>query len=413
MRYFLVMEDTPQKQTSLIRFAIAGALIFAVGFGAGVFMKGGKNLQAFSIPFFGPDATAQEDVDLATFWKVWNTLESKFVHNASSTPPTSDELIYGAAQGLAEAYGDPYTTFLPPAEAEMFAEDISGNFSGVGMEIGIRDGVLTVVAPLKGTPAEAAGLLSGDKILAIDGESTERMGSDKAVTRIRGEAGTKVTFTILRGDDEILEISVVRATIEIPTIETTFREDGVFVIELYNFGATSPDLFRNALEEFVDAKTPHLVIDLRGNPGGFLEAAVDMASWFLPDGAIIVREDLGEGRKEKVQRSRGYNAFGESLNLVVLIDGGSASASEILAGALRDHGVATIVGSKSFGKGSVQELINITKDTSLKVTVARWLTPNGLSISKEGLIPDIEIAYDPETTEDEQLEAAVDLLLKK
>jgi len=406
------MDDTPQKQTPFLRFAIIGAVIFVVGFGAGIFMKGGQNLQAFSLPLFGPDATPQEDVDLTTFWKVWNTLEEKFVQNASTTPLTSEELIYGAAKGIAAAYGDPYTIFLPPTEASIFAEDISGNFSGVGMEIGMRDGVLTIVAPLKGTPAEAAGLLSGDKILAIDGESTDGVGSGIAVTYIRGESGTSVSFTILRGDDEILEISVVRATIEIPTINTTNREDGVFVIELYNFGATSPQLFREALEEFVDAGTANLVIDLRGNPGGFLEAAVDMASWFLPDGAIVVREDQGTGKKEKVQRSRGYNAFNENLNLAVLIDGGSASASEILAGALRDHGAATLIGATSFGKGSVQELIDITSDTALKVTVARWLTPNGISISHEGLIPDVEVAYDPDTTIDEQLEAAVDLLLK-
>ena len=406
------MDDAPQKQTPLLRFAIIGAVIFVLGFGAGIFMKGGQNLQAFSLPLFGPDATPQEDVDLATFWKVWNTLEEKFVQNASTTPLTSEELIYGAAKGIAAAYGDPYTIFLPPTEASIFAEDISGNFSGVGMEIGIRDGILTIVAPLKGTPAEAAGLLSGDKILAIDGESTDGVGSGIAVTYIRGESGTSVSFTILRGDDEILEISVVRATIEIPTINTTNREDGVFVIELYNFGATSPQLFREALEEFVDAGTANLVIDLRGNPGGFLEAAVDMASWFLPDGAIVVREDQGTGKKEKVQRSRGYNAFNENLNLAVLIDGGSASASEILAGALRDHGAATLIGATSFGKGSVQELIDITSDTALKVTVARWLTPNGISISHEGLIPDVEVAYDSETTIDEQLEAAVDLLLK-
>ena len=407
------MNDTPQKPTPVLRFAIIGAVIFAVGFGSGIFIKGGQSLQAFTLPLFGPSGAPREDVDLTTFWKVWNTLDEKFVRNASTTPPTNDELIYGAAKGLAAAYGDPYTVFLPPSDAATFAEDISGNFSGVGMEIGMRDGLLTVVAPLKGTPAEAAGLLSGDKIIAIDGKSTEGMASDVAVTFIRGKEGTTVSFTILRGANEVLEIPVVRASIEIPTIETTNRPDGVFVIALYNFGATSPQLFREALSEFVDAGTPNLVIDLRGNPGGFLEAAVDMASWFLPEGDIVVREDQGTGHKEKVQRSRGYAAFNEKLNLAVLIDQGSASASEILAGALRDHGVAKLVGKTSFGKGSVQELIDITGDTSLKVTIARWLTPNGTSISHEGLIPDLEVAYDPETTQDEQLEAAVKLLLTK
>ena len=408
----MIMEDKPRQSTPLIRFAVVGAFIFVIGFGVGATLQGGQGIHAFTLSLFGPDATPQEDVDLDTFWKVWNTLEDKYVHSASSTPPTNEELVYGAAIGLAEAYDDPYTSFLPPAESEIFTDDISGNFEGVGMEIGVRDGILTVVAPLRGTPAEAAGLLSGDKIIAIDGENSERMSSEVAVRLIRGERGTTVTFTILR-EDEILEIPVVRDVIEIPTINTINREDGVFVIELYNFGATSGQLFREALQEFVDAGTPNLVIDLRGNPGGFLELAVDIASWFLPQGTVVVREDLGDGIDGAVQRSRGYDAFNESLNLVVLIDGGSASASEILAGALRDHGIATIVGTPSFGKGSVQELVNITSDTSLKVTIARWFTPNGTSISEGGLIPDIEVAYDPETDIDEQLEAAVDVLLNR
>lgn len=407
------MEDTPRKSTPLIRFAIGGAVIFVLGIGVGLGISGGKGTYAFTLPFFGPDATPDEEVDLATFWKVWNTLEEKFVFSASSTPPTKEELIYGAARGLAAAYGDPYTVFFPPVESEMFADDIRGNFEGVGMEIGVRDGVLTVVAPLKGTPAARAGLKSGDKIIAIDETSTDGMSSEAAVRLIRGERGTAVSFTILRGDSEVLEISVVRDVIEIPTIETELRSDGVFVISLFNFNANSAELFRDALQEFIDAETPDLIVDLRGNPGGFLDAAVFMASFFLPEGTPVLREDLGVGKDEKVYRSRGFDAFNENLDMVVLIDGGSASASEILAGALKDNGVATIVGTPSFGKGSVQELVNITGNTSLKVTVARWMTPNGISISNGGLIPDVEIEYDPDTDTDEQLEGAAELLLSR
>ena len=243
------------------------------------------------------------------------------------------------------------------------------------------------------------------------------MAVDAAVKLIRGEKGTSVKLLIVRnGDVKPIEISVVRDTINIPTIDTKLRSDGIFIISLYSFSENSPSLFTKALREFVISGSDKLILDLRGNPGGYLEASVDMASWFLPTGKVIVREDFGKKQKEEVYRSKGYDIFSDKLKMVILINRGSASASEILTGALSEHGKATVVGERSFGKGSVQELVNITNDTSLKITIARWLTPNGKSISEEGITPTYVATSsekDLKDGRDVQLEKAVEILLKK
>ena len=257
----------------------------------------------------------------------------------------------------------------------------------------------------------------GDLILEIDGTTTRGIRVDEAVDKIRGPKGTTVNLLVLhKSDTDPVKISVTRDTIDLPTLDTEVKTTSagkVFVIRLYSFSATSPALFRNALQEFVDTKTDKLIIDLRGNPGGYLEASVDMASWFLPEGKVVVSEYYGASKDEEVHRSRGYDIFTEDLKLVVLVDGGSASASEILAGALSEHGRAKLVGEKTFGKGSVQELINVTDATALKVTVARWLTPNGNSISEKGIVPDFVVPITKEDVEkqrDPQMDKAMEML---
>jgi carboxyl-terminal processing protease len=354
-------------------------------------------------------ASTTKAVDMGPFWDAWKILDNKFVdthHKTAST--TEQDKVWGAIQGLAASYGDPYTVFMPPVEAKTFDEDISGDFEGLGMEIAVKDGWITVVSPLKGTPAAAAGLLSGDKIISINGTSTANMTTEEAVKLIRGPKGTTVKLMIAReGKTSTFEKIVTRDVINIPTVDTELK-DGVFVIHLYNFYAKSPELFRDALKKFIDSGTNKLVIDLRGNPGGYLDGAVSIASWFLPLGKVVVREDGGANNGEKIHRSLGYNIFTDQLRLVILADGGSASASEILAGALRDHGLAKIVGTKTFGKGSVQEVIKLTSNTSLKVTIARWLTPNGYSISESGLIPDFEVKM----TDDDRAKARDPQLIK-
>ena len=360
----------------------------------------------------GPDGT-----DLTPFFKAWNLLDENFVSVATSTATTTpQDKVWGAIGGLASSFGDPYTTFFPPQEKNIFDSQIQGDFSGVGMEIGIQNNVLTVISPMKGTPASEAGIRSGDYILEIDGKDTSGMSVDDAVAAIRGPQGTSVSLELQRGKGKPFDVKIVRETITLPTVDTTLRPDGVFVIHVYTFNALAPDMFRDALRQFAASGSRNLVVDLRGDPGGYLEAAVDMASWFLPVGDTIVSEDYGAKQAPDIERSRGYDVFeGTGTKVVVLIDDGSASASEIFAGALHDHGVATLVGEKSFGKGSVQQVFDITSDTSLKVTIARWLTPNGISISHEGIVPDIVVA-DPTDTqvtagEDPQLDRAAQFLL--
>lgn len=358
---------------------------------------------------------ASEQVDMATFWRTWNILNEKFV-SASSTKIVSDQdKLYGAISGMVESLGDPYTVFLTPQEKTKFDESIEGTFDGVGMEVGIRDEVLTVVSPLKNSPAEKAGIEKGDIIISIDGKDSLNMKVEEAVSLIRGPRGTTVLIKLLKKDvKEPVEIKVVRDKIIVPTLETEMIND-VFVIKLYSFGANARAEFKDAMLQFSKSKKTKLILDMRGNPGGYLDAAVDISSWFLPSGKAIVTEDFGGKGEQKVFRSKGYPLIDLSkLKMVVLIDEGSASASEIVAGALSEHDVAQLVGTKSFGKGSVQELIDITKDTALKVTIARWLTPDGNSISAGGLTPDVEVKFDAELfkkhDKDTQLQKALELL---
>ncbi len=383
--------------------AVAAILIFTSGFALGGLRANGAGIwQLYS-------SAEPENVDLSPVWRVWHVIDQKYVptkvqdkendvKNKSEKDTALNNLqkrVWGMAQGLAASLGDPYTMFLPPQENKLFNEDISGHFEGVGMEIAVRDGILTVVSPLKGTPAFKAGLKAGDRIIKIDGKSTKGIDIQKAVQIIRGPKGSTVVFTILReGELEPLEISVVRDRIEIPVIETSEPEKGVFMIELMSFTEDSAVRFANAMSEFIASKDKKLIIDLRGNPGGYLDAAVDISSWFLPKGSTVVTEDFGDKRPALVHRSSGiyYGPLADT-ELVVLIDKGSASASEILAGALRAHKRATLIGQNSFGKGSVQELVPITNDTSLKVTVARFLLPDGEWIMDKGIEPDVKVEF--------------------
>src|SRR3989338_153687 len=414
-------ESDGTRNISLTYGILAGVLIAAAAFGGG-FLVGGKKESIPIIAGLSLSAAPPTDVDFSPVWKAWAVIDEKFVPVsvasstpvASSSPNGNQERVWGMIEGLAASLDDPYTFFLPPSENEQFASDMSGSFEGVGMEVAVKDKVLTVVSPLKGTPAERAGLRSGDLLLKINDESTQGMDVAEAVKKIRGPKGTVVTFMVLRdGWNAQREIKVTRDVINIPVVTTTARADGIFVIEVATFTSSSPDLFRNALREFVKSGDTKLVLDLRGNPGGYLGASVDMASWFLPLGKVIVTEDYAGHAANIVHRSLGYNVFNSNLKMVVLVDRGSASASEILADALHAHGVAKLVGTNTFGKGSVQELVEITPDTALKITVARWLAPDGVHIPPDGITPDVEVTLSEEdikADKDPQLEKAVEIL---
>lgn len=399
---------TPSSYTRSALKGLAAIIIFAAG--------------VYSAPYFRSSSSpvcavntesSVAKADFGPFWDAWSVLNEKY---GGDKTPTDQEKVWGAISGLASSYGDPYTVFFPPVESKNFESDIAGNFEGVGMEIGMRDDALVVIAPLKDTPASRAGVMAGDKILRIGTTTTAGLGVDKAVKLIRGPRGTSVTLLLSRdGIGQPFEKTLTRDTIDIPTVRTEMRKDGVFVISLYNFSAPSMNLFRNALREFVGSGTDKLVLDLRNNPGGYLEAAVDMASWFLPAGKVVVKEDFGKKEDEQIYRSKGYDIFTDQLKFAILVNGGSASASEILAGALQAHKKAILVGEKTFGKGSVQELVKITPETSLKVTIARWLTPNDISISHDGLTPDVVVSIATSTPKgqtpvDTQMEKAAALL---
>lgn len=386
------------------------AIIAAVFFG-GVYLGYNQRPEVNRITeLFNKETPSQQSqVDFEPFWKTWNLIDSYYV---SKGDIDKQKFVWGAIQGLVASLDDPYSVFLPPQEAEMFQSSVRGDFEGVGMEIGIKDKILTVISALKNTPAERAGIKSGDKILKIGDAVTSDMTVDKAVSLIRGPKGTKILLAILReAVNKPLEIEVTRDKIEIPVLGAEQKENGVFVINLYNFSSRSADEFRQALRQMVESNSNKLVLDLRGNPGGYLESAVDMASWFLPAGKVVAREHFGDG-KEDLYRSKGYNVF-SNLKMVILMNGGTASAAEILAGALQEHGVAKLIGEKSFGKGSVQQLFDVTDKSSLKLTIAKWLTPNGKSISKEGLVPDVEVKIAETDKTDVQMEKAVEILKGK
>jgi carboxyl-terminal processing protease len=400
------------KNFSKIKHILVVVPLVAVFFVIGIYTGYAKRPEIERVLLAHKETEVDTQADFSPFWKVWNVINEKY---PGADKTADQERIYGAISGLVGSLNDPYTTFFRPDEAKSFQDEISGNFSGIGMEVGLKNKILTVIAPLKDTPAYNANIKSGDKILKIDKTLTADLTVEKAIKLIRGPKGTTVTLTILReGTPEPIEIKIVRDIINIPTLDTEMRSDGIFVVKLYSFSANSANLFRNAMKEFTLAKTDKLLLDLRGNPGGYLEASVEMASWFLPEGKIIITEDYGTNKKSKVYRSKGYNIFSDKLNFVILIDGGSASASEILAGALRDHGRVKLVGAKSFGKGSVQEVVDVTSDTILKITVAKWLTPNGGTIAEVGLTPDYPVEFtkaDFDAKKDPQMDKAVEILL--
>jgi len=365
-------------------------IALALGFAGGVLFVQSRETPGTSLQqLINVDNGKPNEVDFSLFWKVYNDLNAKYVDKSKVDP---QKIIYGAISGLVNSVGDPYTVFFEPVTSKKFQEEITGSFGGVGIEIGKRNNILTVIAPLKNTPAFKAGIKAGDKILKIDAKPTTNLAIEEAINMIRGKKGTKVTLTVQTETSSPRDVELIRDGIKIPTIEWKLVEQGrkkIAYLQIYSFNQTVDSEFKKASEEILKSNANALIIDLRNNPGGLLDSAINLAGWFLDKNQIVVSEVFRDGTKNEF-RSDG-NASLKQYPTVILMNGGSASASEILAGALHDNRKVKIVGEKSFGKGSVQELQKYGDGSSLKVTIAKWLTPAGISISEKGIEADVTV----------------------
>ena len=384
----------PKMQRSIA----AVVILFAVAFGSYYFGYQSGLERSPVKPIEGVSNLNQgnkENIDFSLFWEAWNLVKEKYV---SAETVQNKDLVNGAISGLVESLKDPNSIFFPPSDAKAFSENISGAFSGIGAEIGVKNNQIVIVSPLKSSPAERAGFRPGDIILLIDSTSTVNMGVDEAVRIIRGPLGTTVKLTVLReGWKDPKEISITRETIQIPTLDWEMKSDGIAYVHLYNFYEQAPFLFYRAALAITAQNPRGIILDLRDNPGGYLDAGINIAGWFLKPGEVVVREEFRSG-DDQTYTAAGSGIF-RDIPVVVLINGGSASASEIVAGALRDDRGIQTVGTKSFGKGTVQELASLKDGSLLKITIAHWLTPNGQLIDKNGITPDFEV----ERTEDDRL----------
>ena len=432
-----VNEGRKNKWLKRIALVILALVLILSSFGSGMYISQKseviKKLAEKEVIYFGSltgkygrgrDDILKQDVDFNLFWEIWDTLEKEYV---DKNKLNDKEMFYGALKGLVASIGDPYTVFMDPKLSREFEDDLAGTFEGIGAEIGIRKEILTIIAPLEGTPAQKAGLLAGDKIYAINGEATASMTVDEAVTKIRGPKGTNVTLTIFKeGGDTAKDTVITRGVIVVKSVKTEIipsagaqggqeekKDNDIFVLEINNFNNDTSDLFNKAVREILSKNPKGIILDLRNNPGGYLDTAIELASEWVDSGVIVTEKFSEEKSNEYLSRGR---ARLKDYPTVVLVNGGSASASEILAGALRDYKKATIVGQQTFGKGSVQTLKEFGDGSSVKITVAKWLTPNGDSINDAGIKPDIEIEMTPEDYEedkDPQMEKAVEILKEK
>lgn len=327
--------------------------------------------------------TNPKSVDLSNFWEVWHLAEANYLRSDDFDTQTQ---VDGAIKGLVESLGDPYTVYMTPQEAKDFDESMSGEFEGIGAEIDKRDEQIVIVSPLKGSPAEAAGLESGDIVFKVDDEATFGITLEEAVTRIRGPKGEPVVLTVIREDErKPIDITIVRDNIVLPTLEWEVNDEGIAIISLYQFGNNAAKDFRTAIEAIVLESPKGLVLDLRNNGGGLLDAAIRILSEFIEDKVVVKTEGRRFGDTGDLKTSRGGSLL--EIPLVVLVNGGSASASEILAGAVQDLKRGLVLGETTFGKGSVQNVIPLASGANLKITVSEWLTPNGRSIHKHGIDP--------------------------
>lgn len=393
-------EHKKKANTRSISPAIfVSSLLIVLGIGVGVGMYH-RNIYATVAPMIGAKVST-DTIDTEPLQRAYQELRANFDGELSD-----EALIQGAVRGMIDAAGDEYTVFMSAEEAKQFNQDMSGSIGGgVGAQVGVRDNIVTLVKIITGTPAERAGLKAGDRVMAINGESAEGLTVDAAVSKIRGDIGTTVKLTIKRGN-ETKEFTITREAITAPSVESKI-DGGVGVITVTRFDQSAPGLVRKAAQQFKESKVRGVVLDLRGNPGGYLSASKEIAGVWL-DKKIVVTEKEGDRVIEELRS--GSQPVLEGVPTVVLIDSGSASASEIVAGALQDHKAATLLGETTYGKGSVQRLLPLSGGAMLKVTIAKWYTPSGRNITKEGIAPDVEVKVTAEQLrngDDVQMKAAL------
>ncbi len=357
-----------------------------------------------------PDGgTLISSADFAIFWQAWQSINDLYLRNDKVS---NQDKVRGAMRGLVASLGDPYTQYFDPVDGEKFQQDVQGNFGGVGIEIGLRKNILTVIAPLKDSPADKAGIKPQDLIIAIDGKPTDNQEIDEAVSKIRGEIGSVVKLSIFReGWDKPKDFSLTRDKIVVPTLKYEMKEGGIAYIQIFSFNGNVNEQFYVAARQALAAHAKGIVLDLRGNPGGYLDVAVDLAGWFMKKGAVVVSEESRKGVDARFT-AQGNEAL-SGIPVVVLIDKGSASASEILAGALHDQRNAKLIGQQSFGKGTVQQIKELNDGSTIKITVAHWVLPSGKIIDHEGLKPDVEVSIsDADTAKknDPQLTKALEVI---
>ncbi len=405
--------STTFRTNIVILFLVAG--IAGVSFAGGMLVERGSNDAIGAAPpklvkgmFTPAKGLIEGDIDTGLYFRVWNVLQGKYLRK----PVADKDLFYGSLEGMVASLGDPYTVFLRPSLAQRFVSDLKGTFFGVGAEIGIRNERLIVIAPLPETPAHRAGLKSGDTIVTIDSADTTGMSVEAAVDKIRGPKGTKVTLSILReGFEKPENFVIVRDEIVVKSVSVSHDGD-ISIVKMSQFGADTEQLFSKAIVELQKRKARGLIVDLRSNPGGFLNTAVRVVSEWFPSGPVVL-EKFNNGVTEEYLREGKMRLKG--VTPVVIVNGFSASASEIMAGALQDYGAATIVGERTFGKGSVQDVEQLSDGSAVKVTVAEWFTPKGRTIDKTGIAPDIEIkpTKDEDPLKDEVLRHAKEILRTK
>ncbi|MFA6082613.1 MAG: S41 family peptidase [Patescibacteria group bacterium] len=378
--------------------------MFLLGFGTASSMSDGWIGQELTALRYGADAP--NDVDFKLLWDAWNK-----VHQNYAGPIDDQQLVYGAVKGMTDGLGDPHTVFFTPTESKQYKENVNGEFAGIGIQLGITDGYISVVAPLDDTPASRAGIKSGDIIAKVDGKDTLNMSIDEAITKMRGTKGTTVKLTLLpKGASEFKEVTLTRETITVKSVKYEVKNSNIGYLRITQFAQDTPSMVQSAITDLKSKNINGLVLDLRDNPGGYLTGAQQISSFFISPG-VVVSEQSKDGSKTDLRTTS--DPMLPDLPLVVLVNNGSASASEITAGAIQDRERGKLVGEKTYGKGSVQNIFDMAGGSGIKITIAKWLTPKGRQINGVGITPDVVVtlsADDAKAGKDPQLDKALEIL---